>query len=333
MAKATWHLRPHKSVDRRIFMELLARYERWRPLANYAYVSMGGYSLEDHRMVHRRFAIARSISFDEEQASVARQVFNRPSGRCVCLTYKSRELIDELEHIVGEEGEEPRGVIVWLDYTKPNEIGEQIREFETLLEKLAEGDIVRVTVNAHVPALGGGGDGSVPAAELRRKRLVRLRERVGDYLPSDTKPEELDENGLPRLLGLAFGRAAMNAFPGGSETTFSLLSSTRYADGQQMMSITGVVVARADEDRMREALRIHGWPFFATTWGSANLLRVPDLTLRERMFLEQAMNDMSAEAVAERLGFDDFDGIKISDFLQDYQRYHRYYPSMLVAEV
>ena len=70
-ASIPYHLRPHKSVDRRLFLDLLTRYERWKPLADYIYISMGAYPLEDHKLVHRHLGISRLISFDLENDTVA----------------------------------------------------------------------------------------------------------------------------------------------------------------------------------------------------------------------------------------------------------------------
>ena len=109
-----FHLRPHKSVDRRLFMDLLARFERWSPIGKYAYVSMGAYALEDHRMVHRRFGISRLVSFDRNANTVARQKFNRPISGCFCLALDSGQMIGQFDQIIDESFEQrPDGVVVW----------------------------------------------------------------------------------------------------------------------------------------------------------------------------------------------------------------------------
>ena len=72
-ASLPYHLRPHKSVDRRLFLDLLMRLERWRPLVDYAYISMGAYPLEDHKLVHRHLGIDKLIAFDNDEKIVARQ--------------------------------------------------------------------------------------------------------------------------------------------------------------------------------------------------------------------------------------------------------------------
>ena len=199
-----YHLRPHKSVDRRLFVDLLARYERWRPITNYAYVSMGAYALEDHRLVHQRFGISRLIAFDREENTVARQRFNRPVGTCRCLTLRSGEMIEQIDDLLEDStGENADGAVIWLDYTDPKDLGRQIREFQSLLTRLAEGDVLRITVNAHAAALGkySEPDGSqMTGAKLWQARFERLQERIGDFMPSDAIAQDVERNRLPRLL-------------------------------------------------------------------------------------------------------------------------------------
>ena len=331
-----FHLRPHKSVDRRLFVDLLARYERWRPIANYAYVSMGAYALEDHKMVHRRFGISRLVAFDRDENTVARQVFNRPVGSCCCLNLDSGEMIARLDDILAERVEgDVEGVVIWLDYTEPGELGAQIREFRDLLSRLAVGDVVRITVNAHAPALADSrlGDGTrLEGEELRKVRFERLGSRIGEYLPSDASPSNVGRTELPRLLGRAFGQAAMEAVPPLGDNTFSPLSIMSYADGQRMLSITGALVERDREDEMRLKIDLENWPFKSLSWSCMALLNVPDLTVRERMFLEQEI-DTAPDEIAERLGFDFGGDIDLMEFVEQYRRYYRFYPSLVALDV
>ncbi len=327
-----YHLRPHKSVDRRLFVDLLARYERWRPITNYAYVSMGAYALEDHKLVHRRFGISRLVAFDREANTVARQKFNRPVGSCRCIKLNSGEVIEKIDDIVEENAD---GVVIWLDYTDPKELGGQIREFQTLLTRLTDGDVVRITVNAHAAALGEfrETDGRMMVGpKLREARFERLRERIRDFLPSDATAKDVDRAEFPRLLARTFGFAAMKIISPLRTETFSPLSILSYADGQRMLSITGTLVKREREKEMREAMDLESWPFKSSDWNSMASLNVPDLTVRERMFLEQEI-DSAPDEIADRLGFEFGQGIGVKEFVEQYRNYYRFYPPLVAADV
>ena len=317
-------------------MDLLARYERWRPINNYAYVSMGAYALEDHKMVHRRFGISRLIAFDRKMDTVKRQKFNRPVGSCHCLNLDSGELVAKFSDILEEWVEENfDGVVIWLDYTDPAKLGEQIREFSDLLSELAPGDVVRITVNAHAAALARARkvDGTMKEDdELRKERFERLKSRIGDFLPSDASPSQVGKAELPELLARAFRQAVGKALPSLGQKTFSPLSLVSYADGQRMLSITGALVERKHEKEMRKKIGLEDWAFKSSDWDSIALLNVPDLTVRERMFLERRIDAQPSE-IADGLGFDSVGDIDVLEFVEQYRRYYRFYPSLVALDV
>jgi len=335
-ASVPYHLRPHKAVDRRLFLDLLNRCERWRPLSRDAYLSMGAYPLEDHKLIHRMLGISRLIAFDNDENVVARQRFNRPVETCRCFKRKSGELIEELDQILAEaECADAEGLIFWLDYTSPSQLGEQIREFQTLLDKLSAGDIVRVTVNAHLPTLGDAKapDGTHRTADtLHELRFEKLKERIGDFLPSDAKASDMTPERLALLISQAFGKAAAIALPVTGADVFAPLSIVRYSDGQQMLSMTGMVVHRTKITEMRNRLDLSNWPFASPDWKTVHGLSVPDLTLRERLYLERVVATANYDGVAQVLGFSFGKDVEMTNFLQNYKDFYRFYPALLSAE-
>lgn len=337
-ASLPYHLRPHKAVDRRLFVDLLSRAERWAPLSEAVYISMGAYPLEDHKLVHRLLGLRNLIAFDMDEHIVRRQKFNRPINSCKCMCYSSDALIADLYTILAEHGyPEPLNLIVWLDYTAPAQIGDQIREFQALIDKLKPGDIVRVTVNAHAAALfahkSAPGVPQPTAAEVCQKRFEKLEERIGDYLPSTVSPEMMVDEKLPQVLSLAFSQAVLNSFPPSVEDTFAPLSIVRYKDGQQMLSLAGIVIKKSDEEEMQKRMGLADWRFASTNWSTIHRLAVPDLTLRERLLLERVIGTAPLEEIKRKLGFD-FAELDVGDeFLQSYEHYYRFYPSLLSAEL
>lgn len=79
--------------------------------------------------------------------------------------------------------------------------------------------------------------------------MKKLREKVARYLPTDVREASLDEHGICVALARCFGKAADGVVRGARQ--FEPLSIIRYADGQQMMTITGAIV----ESSSRVALR------------------------------------------------------------------------------
>lgn len=332
-----YQLRPHKAVDRRLFIDLLTRYERWQALTEAAYISMGAYPLEDHKLVHRVLGLRKLIAFDSESEIVKRQYFNRPIDSCKCFCYTSGDLVANLDEVLAEAGyADASNLIVWLDYTTPAMIGEQIREFCTLLDKLKPSDIVRVTVNASASALytppRQKGVPAVPSETIRGYRLAELQERIGDFLPAGTDAGMMTDGLLPSVLSKAFGAAALEALPIAGDHTFAPLSIVRYADGQQMLSLTGVVVQRDRESEMREKIDLDSWRFASRDWNQIHPLTVPNLTIRERLLLERSIDTMSIPDIKKLMGFD-YGSLEGGEkFLDDYRHYYRFYPNLLAVE-
>lgn len=332
-----YHLRPHKSVDRRLFLDLLGRFERWKPLHEYVYMSMGAYPLEDHKLVHRHLGIKRLIAFDFDESIVARQRFNKPIETCYCLHKKSGDIISDLDSILSEcSFTNPDGIIVWLDYTDPKKLGSQLGEFEALLNKLRAGDIVRITVNAQPNDLLDPlplGAKQPLATEKQEAQFRNLKNRIGEFLPSDTSPLNMTKDGLPVAISKAFGAAALKALPVTGSTFFCPLSIIRYADGEQMLSITGAVVSRSERSEFLERISISSWPFGSTDWSTVHRLLVPTLTIRERLFFERGILSKTSAQIIEELGFDNASDIEIDTFLENYKNYYRFYPTLLSAEL
>ena len=330
-----YHLRTHKAVDRRLFIDLLTRYERERPLENAAYLSMGAYSLEDHRLIHRYLGIKRLIAFDLDEDIVSRQQFNKPIDSCHCVKKTAGELVVELDAILAScNCSDATSVIVWLDYTDPKDIGSQVREFQSLLDKLREGDVVRVTVNANPKELQKEVNGApVLVSKTMQKHFSKLQNAIGDYLPSTAKASDMTFERFAVLLSQAFASAALKALPASGRTVFAPLSVVRYADTTQMLSISGVIVARDKEEHMRASMRLSSWPFGSTGWTDVKHIIAPAITLRERLFLERSVMDKSDAAIATELGFSKFGATKVEEFLDSYRKYYRFYPTMLLADV
>ena len=334
-ATLPYRLRPHKAVDRRLFIDLLARCERWQTLENHAYVSMASYTMEDQKLVHRLIGIRHLFAFDMDENVVNRQLFNRPIGDAKCVALDAQELTADIAKALNDANiTEHEGYVIWLDYTDPKSIGEQLREFSQLLPQLAPGDVVRVTVNADYNALAGRKHPDQPQTRERRqeKALIKLRERIGDYLPDDVNSSDLDEHGLAVLLSRAFGRVADGSIPALGNRTMLPLSIVRYADGLQMLSMTATVCLTDDIPAIRRKLGLETWPFSSADWTDVKFLAVPDLTVRERLYLEQHIFDEN-DKLLEGLGFDLDEVTQMPGFVENFRSYYRHYPALSPVEL
>lgn len=327
-----YHLRPHKAVDRRLFLDLLGRCDRWKPLDEYVYISMGAYPMEDHKLIYRRFGLKRLISFDMNEAITKRQEFNKPIMSCKCLAMSSGEMVNALDSVLAQNDcDDADGIILWLDYTNARELSHQLREFQTALGAAADGDIIRLTLNAHPENLSRHSKAKVP--ELLDVRLTELKKRIGDFLPTGVPAAALTENDFPKVLASAVGLAAAMALPATDRSTFSPLSLISYRDGQQMLTVTGIKTLRSDVADMYETIGSADWSFGSKSWANVHKLTVVDLTARERLFLEKKVASISTAQLAKEMGFEFDETAEAPGFLESYKRYSRFYPSYLSADV
>lgn len=339
-----YELRPAKGVDRKIFLDLLSRYQRWVPLDGAVYISMGGYPMSDHRMIYRRFGLEHLISIDGEKHVVDRQRFNKPTEKTKCLHLRSNILIENFDKILSEnEIPDTATRVVWMDFTEPNKLSDQLSQFEQLLETLGEGDIIRITLNANESSLKmAKPDGSKPKPvevaamdreEQREARFKRLENDLGSYLPSSATAKDLSNDKLPILLGKLLEKAAGSAFPSGSsQHAFFPLSSLVYRDGQQMITVTGAIIDRHHFDQVEVIMALENWPFSVEKISDFKRLSVSTLTLKERLLMERLVLADGEVDIVERLGFSRFGSTDAKTYFEDFKEFSRFYPNHAVVE-
>jgi len=157
--------------------------------------------------------------------------------------------------------------------------------------------------------------------------LEKLRERLGEYLPTDTVADDMVDNRLGSVLAKSLEKAAKEAFPANSNLVAMPLSLVRYADGQQMLSATIIVLERKEIEAFIASTKANNWPFFSNSWDDIHLISVPEFTMRERMFIGSKISQTSIDDICKELGFL-FNGDKEDSeaFIAQYKRYYRFYP-------
>src|SRR5690606_5467925 len=141
-----FRLLPNKAVDRELFLALLTRLAAKLKLEGHQYIGLGGPFLEDFRLVHARLGIKRMFCIESDETVYKRQLFNQPIDCIKCVYSTLEDYIDE------QDFETP--VIIWLDYTEPSKITDQIERFARTVGSVPVGSILRVTLNANPTSLG-----------------------------------------------------------------------------------------------------------------------------------------------------------------------------------
>lgn len=320
-SNVAYHLRPNKAVERQLFIELLSRLEVGLPrkFSDYCYYGFGGIYMEDFRLSQRHLGLPRMVSIEEAPNALARQKFNRPANCIRFLKQTSKEFVD------GYHSDEP--AIVWLDYTRP-QWREQLLETETLVRALAPYSILKVSFPAQPSALGN----PPPDAMLDQHsyRLEKLQAIFGELVPNDAKPDDMKTRDFPRLLARIVHMSLENVFGALSERECSPLAIYKYDDGTPMLTITMLVGRKDAIPRVRRKAKLGSWKFATKGWDDIISINTPDLTLKERIFIEGLLPRLNAEQIQRRLGF--FIAEKRTDSIEaldNYVSFHRQLPFFL----
>lgn len=322
-----YRLRPNKAVDRELFLALLTRLAAKLKLEGYQYIGLGGPFLEDFRLVHARLGIKRMFCIESQETVYKRQLFNQPIDCIKCVHSTLEDYIDE------QDFETP--VIIWLDYTEPSKITDQIERFARTVGSVPVGSILRVTLNANPSSLGDprasevavevGGlsadRGSKPT--IQEWRLDRFRERLGVLFPSSLTAEGMTHKNFGksvlRALQLAVEKEALSH----RDRTAVWALATHYADGQPMVTATVVICEPEDTTTVEIVM---GWEFYSTP-ENPHLLDMPALSTMERLTMESATDPKA------RLGFDLPKSDMGDDPFEAFKKFYRIYPHFSRVEL
>lgn len=320
----SYPLRPGKFVDRALFVELLQHVDRYMPMREAVYVGFGGPCMEDHRVIHAALGLKRMISIEKDDDILAQQKFNRPLREIVCVHRDAKDFVDEFEAELKRARVRPtERRIIWFDYEAPRELMRQLQTLQALIDLANDGDVIRITLNAHAGSLGGFKEGE-GESELHTRRMSKLAERFGDFLPEGLSPESTQGAHYPGAVLEAVKLAALRA-TGSSSRTFLPLLIVNYADGQTMLTVAGVVLADEDVSDFLGKTKIAKWPYYSRGW--SNVERVSDapyLTMRERMHMDQAVINATNKLPAKLQYL--ANKHRGSDLISLYRRYQRFFP-------
>lgn len=314
-----YHLRPNKAVERTLFIDLLNRLARNSfNISDYQYVGFGGPFMEDFKAIHTATRISKMICIERDQTVQARQMFNCPLS-CVDFVLKnSSDFVDDFS------ADMPN--VVWLDFTSPGELKQQLDDTSNLVKKLAHGDVFKVTLNASVSALREESS-AVNQVELVKLRRSVFENRTGTDLPANLTDNDFKADQYPRTLLRATKLAAERGV-NHSGLVIQPLTAFSYSDGTTMLTATGIVLdpRQIHVERFPEVSRLTHWPFANLTWSHPLSIDLPVLSARERMTLETLQPNGTVGQAIQKLGAMVGNAGITQAAIASYGRYYRVYP-------
>lgn len=287
-----YHLRQNKAIERNLFIDLLSRVGRYFNISDFQYVGFGGPFLEDFKHLHSALRISDMVSLEMDENVYARQQFNKPVA-CIALRNETSS-----DFLGSYDFDGVDNLIVWFDYAT-TEIGEQLAEFQQLIEKLSHGDVFKVTVNASPVSLGHAN----AQAEILNRRAEEAVIRLGDYAPAQIKPDDVKTKNYPALLLKALINAAKHGLASDSSLVLEPLSSFVYSDGQQMLTFCGVLLNANEQEDFYNKTRLLSWPFYNDCLDKPKSISVPVLSMRERVHVESMLPGATADQIIDNLNY------------------------------
>ena len=318
--------RPNKHVDRELFVDLVGRSLSSTNISRCAYVSMGGPQMADHIAMYRRNGVSKLYSFDTDENTVLRQKFNAPTVSTVCRRHAAAELpalIDDIKTDLDVDR-----LVVWFDYTGAKNRGAQLAEFQSLLQCLSSGDIARISLDASLPSekLKETLTPAVRGNPIAANKAL-LSQEFGIFHPEDFNIESLGD--MPRFLTncvqhLCDRCAEMMV---GTGLSFRPMLQTYYVDSKPMFTAT-ILVQSADGSPAAP----DGFGYLAQTWDDLERLEVPELSAREKTFLD-CLLDRDGEGVNNQLGYGVVHTPQTIRQWDSFKKFHRFLPQFQHVEL
>lgn len=314
-----YHLRPNKSIDRSLFCQTLLGLSQKYPISKYTYTGFGSFLFDEFKLFHDELHISNMVSLEVDPLVYTRAEFNKPYNCIKVLNISSTDYISDLEI------EDDSHHIFWLDFVSPSDLGVQLSDYSTLISQLNPHDIVRITLNANPDSLGKYDNPS----EIQQHRLKKLKERVPDnYLSYDLDPSAVTRANYPITLLRILRAATLECLtdrPPYSPNFMLPLFSTVYADGQQMVTFTGIILDNHDEEEEIKSL-LANYKHHSFLWDVPARIEIPLLSVREILEINKLLPGEDAQQqLSEHFPFVFAQGDVNS--AESYISYYKYYPN------
>ena len=294
-----YDLRPGKQVERRMIMDALGRLMNGGiPIRDYQYTGLGSIYFFDFILLYKLIGLRRFLSVEYDTDITKRVAFNKPFEPIQIRMGPIGDVIPDLDSNLRH--------LLWLDYDD-RLTNDMLLDASAAANHLSLGSLMLVTVDVEPPR----------GAETPEVRAEYVREEAGAFLPFDFSIEWCIGSRYPATNleiianAIATGLAARGA-------RFLPLFKFVYADGHEMVTLGGMIGDHDLERRIDDCDWSEAWYLRRGVQQDPYRIRVPRLTRRERLLLDQHMpGNPSWRPTAFELSKEE---------LADYREIHRFYP-------
>jgi hypothetical protein len=321
-------LRPHKFVDRRVFVEVIGRYAKFASIDKHVYVGLGSFAMEDHKLMNMSFGTNPLLSLEIDPDVLKRQKFNTPLPCIKPTGYSTGDYVVRKKAIYEEMQVSPESnSIVWFDMTDFDTIRAHLDTFSMLLAVSQPGDIVRMTVDVDEKTLARRKDDETFDA-LQARRFIELQEQLGPQLRPGARQTDLNKKlGIANLVCHAFRLTAEQAFERNENFKFEPISLTSYADGHRMLSVTGIVVEEARSKECLQRMDLSNVPGAVSGWHELIDIQIPQLTVWEKLVIDRKVHAGKSKNLGTVIDFKLHETVSTVELLKGYSKFQRFYPT------
>lgn len=248
--KFNYTYRPAKSIERKLFIELLKELYGVTDSRNCTYIGFGSIFFVDFKMIHKELGIKSMINIEANEDDKRRFEFNRPFSCIKFLWGKSTEKLLEIDW----KGKK----IIWMDYDETLQ-SYMFEDINTIFSNLVPNSFYFFTCNCSFPKYRNKDTGIY--------NLDAFSNDFDGYVPYDLTQEMLMSNQSPDLLrGMILShihhvlemRNAILEDP--EKLIFSQMLYLTYKDGAPMFSFGGMLVKKKDLISLRNT-KIFSLPY------------------------------------------------------------------------
>jgi hypothetical protein len=168
-----------------------------------------------------------------------------------------------------------------------------------------------------------GNEGKLP--------MQLLEEQINEFFPESKRGIDYKLEEFAGALGLAIKKAIVDGIEGLPEVNAVPFALFRYTDSlHQMITCSAILVPVAEKGTFLERSRLEDCEFYSGVWEKLHEIAVPDLSIKERMLIDEMIFDEPIEQIHARIPFKFDEKLERSLFaLQQYRLHYQRYPHFM----
>lgn len=324
MKQPAYHLRTNKAVDRLTWISQVR--DSLINESKAVFYSLGGPFLEDMKLAHIAFPKLHLVSLEKNLQTYKRQKFHN-------FTSQLKLINSTVDDFLIHRYEPSEQDFFWLDFTDLSL--QSLSSFRSLLTRVPHCSLIRITLRAepdytlrdvrkHLT--------DKQAEELANEINEKFEKDFGAVLSHDALKTPLCPSiDFAKTVQMMLRRISSEALAN-STSQFMHMSTSRYDDGTQMLSVTGMVINCSESSLIINKMKEKGVLLEPDIWSEPVEIKVPILSILERHWLDKHLPKKDRESLGKslfgKLKYQIDNGEKhTEDALRQYAKYYREYPN------